>query len=332
MQSDTFTCPACRAGLRRSPALGPGDTVMCPRCMHSFPYPDPEATRASLSPRAPSPATTAYAEEPASEPVAVEEDEDHPPRDVAIAFDLLEDRPLSTSEWFAFAREHWSSVVGPHAGFCLFYVLVVLVLIVPCIGIIVAFFLVPLLHAGLSVVAMAQLKGREWAFDDFFGAGPHAAAVLALAFCTLLLSLLLIPAVLALGHFLEALSGSPVFPKGGPMVLPAGLVSTPLFVLLHVRLFTFALPLVLERNFTAADALEMSWRLTRGRFWPLLRLHLLLRLLNVAGVLCFGVGLLATLPFTALVWNAAYLQLAGVEPPRSPAGPLRAEEQRYDAF
>jgi hypothetical protein len=336
MRNDTFACPACGIGLCRSPALGPGDTVMCPRCGDSFAYPGCDEDQVGLSGSTPSTATTACTLTPAaaSKPIIEEEDEDHPrPVRPPIELDLTADRPLNLPECFRLAREHWSSILRPHALFCLGYLFLAFVLTVPCIGLAIAFLLVPLLHAGLLVVAMAQLKGRWWDFDDFGGGFDVGPSLVGISLYTLFLGVLLIPAGLVVGLVQQATRAfTPPDLYIAIFVLVGGLVGPPLFVWLYVRLFTFAVPLVLERNFTASDALAMSWHLTKDRFWPLLGLHLQLGLLNVAGALCFGVGLLATLPFTALVRTAAYLQVAGVDPPRSLSAVSRAEEKRYDAF
>jgi hypothetical protein len=331
MRGDTFTCPACGVELRRPPGLGAGSTVMCPRCGGSFACPAAEEVPADIRGGAPLATSTAFTATPveAARPVIEEEDEDHPQALGRIDFDLTLARPLNLAECFRFACEHWGSIVRPYACFSLVYLLVAFILTVPCIGFLIAFFLVPPLHAGLSVVAIAQLKGREWWETDFAGGFFSGRSVVGLAFCALLLGGLLFPAVMGLQG---SLTGFTVPPYPWGKILSTSLVGTPLFIWLYVRLFTFSLPLVLERNFTATEALALSWELTEERFWPLLGMHLALTLINIAGALCFGVGLLATLPFTALVRNAAYLQVAGVEPPRSPTPPSRAGEERYDAF
>ena len=88
------------------------------------------------------------------------------------------------------------------------------------------------------------------------------------------------------------------------------------FLYVHLRLF-FALPLILDRNFSAGEAISASWRLTRGHFLSLLGLHItFLGLLFLGFALCY-VGVWFVLPYITLAAAAGYLLVAGTEPPGS---------------
>ena len=368
MPTDTFACPECHAALRRSLGLQTGEVVMCPRCRHLIAYPDPranprpagpeaKATRRPSSPSSSAPPVppTAFTEtltlpgpatldEDASPPRnsrdlpppidGSEEDEDYPrpPWRMRLEFDAFQDAPLDSSAWFRCAREHWGSIVGPTIAFCLVYgVILVVFFMLPCIGIGLGIFVLPPLQAGVSIVALAQLKGKRWTFADFFS-GFHWGSLIALAIYTLLVVMLLFPVVVAVYVLLDCIDNGAAPPEYALIALGVIVVGGALFALLYTRLFTFALPLVLDRNCGPSEALHGSWALTRGRFWNFLTLNVLLWLINLGGAMCFLLGLMLTLPFTALVWNAAYLLLAGTQPPLSGHERVRQEQNRYDAF
>jgi hypothetical protein len=75
------------------------------------------------------------------------------------------------------------------------------------------------------------------------------------------------------------------------------------------RLFLYDY-LILDRGDDSIKALKDSWKMVRGSTWQMLGLIVMLALLNLAGVLCFGIGFLFTYPVTALASAAAYEQLS----------------------
>jgi hypothetical protein len=81
----------------------------------------------------------------------------------------------------------------------------------------------------------------------------------------------------------------------------------------------FYLPLIIDRKCGAVESVQGSFRLTRGHFWGLLGMLLLLALINVAGLLACGIGMLLTFPFTQLVLLVGYLLIAGTRPRIEPA-------------
>lgn len=60
--------------------------------------------------------------------------------------------------------------------------------------------------------------------------------------------------------------------------------------------YQFALYYVIDKNLSPFEALEASGKLTMGYKWQLLFLGLTLGLINIAGMLALGVGLLISLP------------------------------------
>lgn len=75
--------------------------------------------------------------------------------------------------------------------------------------------------------------------------------------------------------------------------------------------FSFAAPLVVEKDLGPIEALKESMRLTKGHRWMLLRLALLSVLVNILRLCALIVGVLATAPVTALAFIHAYRVLSG---------------------
>lgn len=62
------------------------------------------------------------------------------------------------------------------------------------------------------------------------------------------------------------------------------------------------------------DAFKKSWHMTRGRFWQLFGYQILFILFNLTGLLAFGIGLLFTIPITAVAFVHLYDRLQHVSP------------------
>lgn len=77
------------------------------------------------------------------------------------------------------------------------------------------------------------------------------------------------------------------------------------------RFTRFAAILIVDKRMGAFEAMRMSWRIWKGRFWPLYGLEMLILLAQVAAAFLYGVGLILFVPFTILFWTAAYLDIVG---------------------
>ncbi len=67
--------------------------------------------------------------------------------------------------------------------------------------------------------------------------------------------------------------------------------------------------LVVDKGSGAIVSLQQSSKLTNGAKWKLFGLGLLSILINIAGVLCLGIGLVVTIPTTFIAWAYAYRKL-----------------------
>jgi hypothetical protein len=349
MAVDTFTCPECQAKLRRSPHLRPGALVQCPKCHLQFPVPPEEEEPASPPPeparRAPGP-SDAYGETPApaarrEERLATgaeprrrreEEDEDYPRAGGrrGDSEQLSSGYEIDLGQWFRVGAQHWSAVLGPFIGYLLLLLLITLVLLVLIVvGWIAMIFVLPPLGAGFTIVALAQLKGEPWTFSDFFGGFKWYGSILGVTMIILLISLAcMLPVIIAYVVIIAAAQA-----RGGPpgpeilVVIPGYLVSIPAMTFFQVR-FLYAIPLIIDRNFGAMEALRGSWKLTQGHFWMTFLVWFLLQLINQAGAAACYIGMLFTFPLVILVPTAGYLLIAGTRPPVSPQGSSEAPAPR----
>lgn len=174
----------------------------------------------------------------------------------------------------------------------------------------------PLL-AGIQVVYLRAIRGErpplESVFDGFRGRFGH----LFLGHWTVAIlgSLPLLPGVvvsilgLGMGFFTGLLQGSVTSPAIGISSLLPGisllLLGVP-FVLYLSMIWMFTLPLILDQRMGFWEAMKRSSRQVRRHGWTCLALILLLGILNLAGTLCCGVGLLVTWPLSLMASMVAY--------------------------
>jgi uncharacterized membrane protein len=144
------------------------------------------------------------------------------------------------------------------------------------------------LGAGLYVGALQHLRGTPPQFNDFFGGFskyiPLILAHVAMSFAT------------ALGLLL--------------LVLPG--------IYLAVA-YALTIPTVLDRNFNFWESMEISRRLITRNWFSMLGFLLIFALINLAGLLACGLGLLITIPWTACSLISAYADIVGLEGSRESA-------------
>lgn len=92
----------------------------------------------------------------------------------------------------------------------------------------------------------------------------------------------------------------------------AGLIAFVLIVsFLATIVYLFALPNIIHLNLKAWDAMELSRRVILKSFGSVSLLVLLVYLVNVAGTMLFGLGLLISVPVSFYVVQVAWEQLIG---------------------
>ena len=137
------------------------------------------------------------------------------------------------------------------------------------------------LNAGSLIVAFKVLRNRETTFGDFFRGFNH--------YVPLVLVSLISGVLIGLGFVL--------------LIIPG--------IYLAIA-YTFALPLVLDKKMNFWDAMEFSRKLISKNWFSFFGFILVLALINFAGIMLLGVGLLVTIPLSVGAIAAAYADIVGL--------------------
>jgi hypothetical protein len=171
--------------------------------------------------------------------------------------------------------------------------------LVPLVSFVATFLVTPQMNAGMLWSFVRRVRGEPAEIGDVFEGYRRAFGRLALVMLLQLLVLLpfIVGAVVA-GGGLAILAQPQV--EGTPPEVPWGGV----FAVLTLGLlggavairFLLAPILILDRGYSAGEAMKLSWRLLGRRFWTLVALLVALALVQVAGLLALVIGFVFTLP------------------------------------
>lgn len=107
-----------------------------------------------------------------------------------------------------------------------------------------------------------------------------------------------------------------------PLAIFGGLILLIIPGIIWAVRFSFAPIIVVDTKSGPIVSMKESYAITKGKFWKLLGFWLVIGLVNLAGFLVFGVGLLATIPVSTLATVYVYRILsetkAAVNPEVSP--------------
>ena len=162
---------------------------------------------------------------------------------------------------------------------------------------------------GQTLFLLRVARGQNASFGDVFRGGPYILPVIvsSLAFGLVLggvVALGLIPGMVA-----TAVTGGN--PMVGPLVLGLGLlIAGVVGIILALRLSQYYY-LVIDRDAGIMESLRLSLEVTRGNAGNIGAIGFATGLINLAGLLACGVGLLFTIPFTYLLFSVTYLALTG---------------------
>lgn len=137
------------------------------------------------------------------------------------------------------------------------------------------------LNAGFYIVAFKHLRNRPTTFSDFFGGFSN--------FLPLFLIHLVSSLLITLGFII--------------LIIPG--------IYLMVA-YIFGIPFVVDKHLPFWEAMEASRKLITRHWFNWLGLLLVLGLLNIVGLLCFGIGVFITIPLTLCTLAVAYADIVGL--------------------
>jgi len=167
------------------------------------------------------------------------------------------------------------------------------------------FLVLPVLSYGGIKFLLNMLDGKA-EFNDLFAGFSKFGATLGRMFLLMLVLILLglvSESLMFIGSWLHSSAVSLI----GSLVYLASVV----FVILPT---SFAFFFAVDRDLSAMDALNASWRITRGKQVKLLGLTLVSGLIGVSGLLALGVGVIFTMTVSYAMYASAYRQMAGPAP------------------
>lgn len=198
---------------------------------------------------------------------------------------------LPLGEYLKTGWELFKRYPGWYVGFFLIYVVLQAVSrLIPFIGAVAGFAVGPALLMGNFIVSAKLLQGHTPKFNDFFLGFRF--------FIPLLLTALVGGALAGIGLLLLVIPG---------VYLLVG--------------YLFASSLVVDRRLDFWAALELSRRTVQPIWFSMFAFVLLLMLINLAGVVALGIGILVTVPLTTCTITAAYADLFGLQSDYSEAFP-----------
>ncbi|MCB8995220.1 MAG: hypothetical protein H6538_06415 [Bacteroidales bacterium] len=161
--------------------------------------------------------------------------------------------------------------------FVLFTLLLAIAISVPIVDVL----LMQTLAAGFFIVAFKLSKGETIIFDHFFEGFKH--------FAGLLLFSLFSGIIIIIGFIVLILPG---------VYFLVGYIFTPFYIVFGKMDFW--------------EAMESSRKLVHREWFGIFAFLIVLILLNIAGILAFGIGLLVTIPLSYLAVYVAFDDIIGV--------------------
>jgi hypothetical protein len=188
---------------------------------------------------------------------------------------------------------------------------------IPLIGMIfslVSFVIGGPLAGGLFYVFILANRGQPTAVGDLFAGFSRCFGQLFLGqlVTSLLAGLCMVPALIVLAIGMIPAVTQHRDPSTTVMVVFAILVLLSLIPMIYLSInWMFTLPLIIDRNMDFSTAMRTSWRQVSKHWWSVFALILLGSLVNFAGLLLCGVGLLFSTPIVIGAVVNAYETIFG---------------------
>ena len=172
------------------------------------------------------------------------------------------------------------------------------------------------LMGGTYYIFLKRLRGEPASVGDMFDGFNRSFLPLFLVylFMTLIIMAAAIPMVIAIivgivGGMLEgARTGVPIISF---LLMGLGILFSMLLMITLGGMFTFSVPLAMDRGMDASEAFAATWRVTKHCWGKCLGLMIVMSLVGIAGFLALCFGMLVTMPLTFAMIAVAYEQLFG---------------------
>ncbi len=204
--------------------------------------------------------------------------------------------------WELFKQNAWGFI----AYTFVFFAISIALSLIPFVGGLVQFIVSAPLYMGIFIVSAKLLQGHTSQFGDFFLGFRFFVPLLLVNLVFLLIILIVACAAGLLTALIIGLLGRLA---ALPVLL---LLIIPVTIYIGIG-FMFAFPLALDRRPGAWASLKLSRNTMNPMFFRMLGFILLLTLINLAGALCLGLGLLVTIPLTWCTVTAAYADIFGLQ-------------------
>ena len=199
---------------------------------------------------------------------------------------LQKDYTVKIGEYIGSGWSLFKKNAGPFIGFTILVALINILIAkinesASPVGSLISILISGPLNAGFLIVAFKLLRDRATSFGDFFRGFNY--------YLPLFLVSLVSGVMIGIGFIL--------------LIIPG--------IYLAVA-YTFALPFVLEKKMNFWDAMELSRKLISKNWFAFFGFVLVLGLVNIAGALVLGLGLLVTIPLSVGAIAAAYDDIVGL--------------------
>lgn len=164
------------------------------------------------------------------------------------------------------------------------------------------------LQIGQTIVLLKIARGQHADLSEVFKGGRFLLPGLGAGLLLALISIgITVPCLLPAGLAYLATQNQDVTMAA----LGLGVIVAVIATIVVTLMFCQYLPLIVDRNLGAIDALRTSREITVGNKLTLFLMFLVLGVVNLAGALACCVGLVFTAPYTALTMVMAYLLMTG---------------------
>ena len=166
------------------------------------------------------------------------------------------------------------------------------------------------IYCGITLFMLHIARGQEAPFGLIFAGGRF---ILPIIGSSILLGLLIFGVVVVCvipGGIAMAFLAKGNQPVGIILLILSVLVGYVVAFVVYIR-FSQYFYLIIDRKAGVVDALQVSYRVTRGNGLMIFVIILVAGLINLAGILACGVGVFFTVPYSFLVLVVTYLAVTG---------------------